>query len=348
MRRSRTLLIVGSSAMLGALALASPAPAQTSKAGVVTTLQGSASVARPTTPQPAPLRVRDDVFGQDRITTGEQSLARILLGGKAVVTVREHSQLTISETATTSTIDITSGRIALVVDKSRINPGESVQIKTPNAVAAIRGTVVITEVAPNPAGATSRFTLLTGIVDVYLVDGSGQPTGQPVTLKPLQAVGVVGSTPPGNPQGISRAEADAIASDYKVGLKQPPAGAHNEISEAQVGEAARRAAALGGPDNKKDGPDVGSGDDKNGKKDGNSGGGNQLADRGIGAAGSVLGENRDIGSREHGAGGRSGGSGGGGSPIGAGGGGAGGVGVGGDDLRGGGIGDFIHGRGHRQ
>jgi FecR-like protein len=347
MKRTTTLLIIGGSAMLGALAFASPAPAQTPKAGVVTTLQGSATVARQSTPQPAPLRPRDDVFVQDRISTGEQSLARILLGGKAVVTVREHSQLTISETATTSTLDVTSGRIALVVDKSRIRPGESVQIRTPNAVAAIRGTVVITEVMPNPSGATSRFTLLTGIVDVYLVDGAGQRSGQPVTLKPLQAVGVVGSTPPGKPQGISRAEADAIASDYKVGLKQPPPGAHTEISQAQVSEAMRRAAALGGRDDTRGTDVAGNGADKNANKDGDSGGGNQVADRGIGGAGNLLGEGRDIGGREHGPGSRSGG----GSTIGAGGGGPGGGDVGGDDLRTGGDigrGDGGRGQGHRR
>lgn len=54
--------------------------AQQPKAGVVTTLQGRAMVARPVLPQPGPLKFKDDVFLQDRIATRENSVARLLLG----------------------------------------------------------------------------------------------------------------------------------------------------------------------------------------------------------------------------------------------------------------------------
>ena len=92
-------------AFAAALALVLPTqalPQEAPKAGVVTTLQGTASVAR-STQEPRPLKFKDDVFVQDRITTGDDSIVRILLGGKAVVTVRERSVLTISETPTTAT-----------------------------------------------------------------------------------------------------------------------------------------------------------------------------------------------------------------------------------------------------
>src|SRR5687767_7535055 len=100
MNRMSTLLT--SSMIAVALALALPQPAAAQKvAGVVTTLQGSATVTRVTatqpTPQAGPLKFRDSVYERDRVTTGEQSIARILLGGKAVVTVREHSSLLITE-----------------------------------------------------------------------------------------------------------------------------------------------------------------------------------------------------------------------------------------------------------
>src|SRR5262245_21493830 len=91
-------------AMIAAMSLVLPvvASGQSPWAGVVTTLQGTATVARASVPRPIPLRFRDDVFVRDRITTGAASIARILLGGKAVVTIRERSELTITETATTS------------------------------------------------------------------------------------------------------------------------------------------------------------------------------------------------------------------------------------------------------
>ena len=124
-------LFMGTAAIAAiSLMLPAAAPAQGPRAGVVTTLQGTATVARMSTPEPSPLKFRDDVFVKDRITTGEESIARILLGGKAVVTIRERSSLTITETPTTSTIELASGKIALSVNKDRVKPGESLSSPT--------------------------------------------------------------------------------------------------------------------------------------------------------------------------------------------------------------------------
>lgn len=248
-------------AVTAAIAMLLPAasPAQSTKAGVVTTVKGTASVARASAPEPAPLKFRDDVFVQDRISTGDESIARILLGGKALVTVRERSQLTITETATTSTIEMTSGKIALSVDKSRVKPGESVQIKTPNAVAAIRGTIIIAEVDPGAAGSETHFTLLTGIVDVTRVDQStGRASGAPVTMLPLQTLGVIGAGALGTPRPITKTDAGSIAASFSVPLKEPSNPASARLMDDQVQEAARRAGAVtsGGSKDTKDTSDV--------------------------------------------------------------------------------------------
>jgi hypothetical protein len=216
------------------------------KAGVVTTLQGTATVARSTAAQPTPLRFRDDVFVHDHIVTGESAIVRILLGGRAVVTVRERSALTIHETPTTSTIEIGSGKIALAVARDRMKPGESVQIKTPNAMAGVRGTVVIADVAAPAGGAvTTRFTLLTGIVDVARLDAAtGQATGQLVTLRPLQTIAVTGGLPPGAVRALGSHEAQSIADDYKVVLPPPPPSANAQVTEQQIELAVQHSAAL--------------------------------------------------------------------------------------------------------
>ena len=83
---------------------------------------------------------------EDTVTTGDKSLARMLLGGKAVVTVRERSTVTITEVPGRSTIDLDSGKFALAVAREKMRPGEEIQIRTPNAIAGVRGTVVVTEV----------------------------------------------------------------------------------------------------------------------------------------------------------------------------------------------------------
>src|SRR5262245_27691115 len=147
--------------------------AQATKAGVVTTLEGNVTAARTTAAQPVALKFKDDVFVNDRVVTGDRSLARLLLGGKAVVTVRERSALTITEVPGRSTIDLDSGKVAVAVAKDKMRPGEQVEVKTPNAVAAVRGTVFIAEVVRATAsadnaqgGTTANFYVLTGSVAV--------------------------------------------------------------------------------------------------------------------------------------------------------------------------------------
>jgi len=73
------------------LAILSPTAAlgQAEKVGVVTTLEGNVTARRAVLPLPVPLKFKDDVFFRDTITTGDQSLARVLLGGKSIVTVRD-------------------------------------------------------------------------------------------------------------------------------------------------------------------------------------------------------------------------------------------------------------------
>ena len=107
-----------------ALLLPAPAVAQEiRKAGVVTTLRGQATVARVALPQPAPLHFKDDVFFQDRLATERESVVRLLLGGKALVTIRELSDFTIMEGPNRATVDLNLGRLALQVIRRLMRPG---------------------------------------------------------------------------------------------------------------------------------------------------------------------------------------------------------------------------------
>jgi hypothetical protein len=140
MRRWTTLAVI---AALAAALLPVPIEAQTSDAvGVVTTIDGRATVARPAIPAPLSLKFKDDVFGRDKISTQENSLVRVLLGGKAILTVRELSQVTISEEPGRAVVTLPDGKVVLAVAKQRMRPGESIEIRTPNAVAAVRGSML--------------------------------------------------------------------------------------------------------------------------------------------------------------------------------------------------------------
>jgi hypothetical protein len=195
------VLIVG---VAGGVSIPSAFAQDTRGVGVVTTLTGQAMVARPAQPQALPLHFKDDVFGRDRISTAEKSLVRVLLGGKAVVTVRELSVLTISEDMGHAEVNLQSGKVALAVAHQRMKPGESITLRARNAVAAIRGTVVIAEVLTATAqagqptqasGGIGVFHVLNGTVEVTPPGGnpflvttgqSGDGTGRVWTRTPTE------------------------------------------------------------------------------------------------------------------------------------------------------------------
>ncbi len=215
---------------LAALIVATPAAAfaQLTKAGVVTTLHGTATVSRASISQPVPLKFKDDVFVQDRVSTGDDSVARILLGGRAIVTVRERSALTITEVPGVSTVNVGIGRAAIAVAKERMKPGETIEIRTPNAVAGIRGTIVVVEVdqttvqaGQGPAAFTTRFTVLTGQVLVRQLQG-GQPFGSGVMLGANEQARFTGFTPPIT-RPLTPSEAGQLSNSFKATKTDPPA-----------------------------------------------------------------------------------------------------------------------------
>jgi hypothetical protein len=172
------------------------AQAQT-KAGVVTNLEGTATKASIAQPQAVDLKFKDDVFQNDRIVTRERSIVRLLLGGKAVVTVRESSALTITEVPGKSTIELQTGKIAVAVAKDRMRPGESVEVKTPNAVAAVRGTTFVVEVE----GTTAQAGGAIGGVVTHIFGFTGQVlatfrAGNPLTIGPGNFARGMGNQPP--------------------------------------------------------------------------------------------------------------------------------------------------------
>jgi hypothetical protein len=203
---------------LSILLVLAPSPVRAQGLGVVTTLTGSATLARAS--QSQPLRFRDSVFEQDKIATAEKSLVRVLLGGKAIVTIRELSELTITEGHAKSIIQLSSGKIGLAVASERMKPGEEIEIRTPNAVAAVRGTVFVVELIRPPKAATSGATpfvtnihVVKGIVDVSALNAA--PGTPPSRVGAGQSIGVTAGSA-GQAQPFSPAAMAAVFSDLSA------------------------------------------------------------------------------------------------------------------------------------
>lgn len=220
---------------IAALALASLASAQ-EPAGVVTTLEGKVTVAHTSSPAPTPLKFRDSVFVRDRIATGKDAFARVLLGGRAVVTIREFSAVTITEEPGVATVSVGSGRVAVAVARERMRPGDLVEVRTPNAVAGIRGTVIVAEVfGPH----NSLITVLKGVIDVTRLDG-GHPTGPATVLNALEQVRI--GTRILTPQTISTDDARRIRDTFRTTPPRAvPVATTAAVTQAEVERVSREA-----------------------------------------------------------------------------------------------------------
>src|SRR5262249_15568079 len=223
-----------------------PATAQTATpVGIVTTLQGQATVAHAASSSTLPLKFKDSIFERDRINTAENSIVKVLMGGRAVVTVRELSVLTITEDLGRTTINLDSGKIAVAVAKQRMKPGEKLEVHTPNAVAAVRGTVFVVEVARQGAqagggnlGAATQVTSVTGSVEVT-------PANNPANtalLTAFKSVNLLGPTL-GQVRTLSQPEMNTLlsglAASAKVGVNQGDV-AGNERKGANQAHGSRR------------------------------------------------------------------------------------------------------------
>jgi hypothetical protein len=223
-----------------ALAVGAQADAQ-ERAGVVTTLEGNVTVTRASLSEPTPLKFKDDIFVRDRIATGKDSVARILLGGRAVVTVREHSAVTITEAPGVATVDVAAGRVAVAVAREKMRHGDLLQVKTPNAVAGIRGTVIVAEVFN---ASHSVVTVLKGTIDVTRLE-AGQLVGAATIVNALQQVTVAGRAPVSAPQRIGPEAARQLGQEFRLAPPRaiPPA-ATAAVNAGELHRAAKDLAAL--------------------------------------------------------------------------------------------------------
>jgi hypothetical protein len=201
-------------------------------AGIVTAVRGEVSVVRGTDREPLPLGFKASVYVRDRITTGDDAFARVFLGGRAVVSVRERSVFTITEMPDRAIVDLTRGRAAVAVAKERMRPGESVEIRTPNTVAGIRGTVVVAEVRSGVRGVESRITVVRGLVDVR------SATGGTATLGPLDRVRVIGGDIAAS--RLDRVTVERLVSEFRM-IQSGPGGAASVPSDAALERAIRDA-----------------------------------------------------------------------------------------------------------
>jgi hypothetical protein len=187
MRHARVFLSLMVSVMAGTLFTGVATAAETSKAaGQVMAVAGPVTVARADV-TPHQLKFRDSLYWRDVVEARRDGIARVLLGGKATVTVRELTRLEVREEQRVEGVryvaDLVSGRVRASVARMLMRPGEQMEVWTFNTVASVRGTDFIVETAERPVRA-GVFGLL-GARDVGESVG-GRPVAVVVVTHPAR------------------------------------------------------------------------------------------------------------------------------------------------------------------
>ena len=221
------------------------ASGQAVKAGVVTTLEGTVTAARSTGAQPAALKFKDEVLLNDTIATGDRALARVLLGPAALLTVHERSILTLTPGPGPAALALDSGKLALAVAREALPGNQAIELRTPHAIAIVRGSVLIAEVlrprASRDAAVVTIVSVLRGTARVLPLDPATRaPLGAPVTLTALQRLRLA-SAAPARVEPISPAQIPALLAGLQPTAPPHTAAANREQLKAQ---ALQTAAAL--------------------------------------------------------------------------------------------------------
>ena len=258
--------------VIAVAALAIPAAAA-DDIGIVTAVNGTASLLRGSVP-PQPVKFKDKVQWRDVIETAKSASARVLLLGKTSLAVRELSRVELREEAVAGgraqTMVVLSGKVRAIVERSFMDKGEQVEVRSPNAVAAVRGTDFIVEVIPPPAHAqgfgmlaaqdggpivaqgpadvTTLVYTIAGVVDVTSgateritafqgarVVGGGIPERFAFTLVDLPNITKGLTVPPPVPTKFPQASTATVVRVERTALEQPLRGGAGTVEKPIAG-----------------------------------------------------------------------------------------------------------------
>ena len=227
-------------ALVSLIVCFAPSIARAQQVGTVTQLSGSAQIQR----AGATISVAQGIAVElnDRLTTSARSSATVTLASGTTLSLVEHTNLTFDQSVTNAgtgrtQLNLVAGGLRSIV--SVLQPTQTFEVHTPNAVAAVRGTdfdTTYTEgrVRPGYEGCQrySDFRVREGVVAVsnpanpaeVVEVSAGYETTVPCLLSPLSAgpLGIAGAAGPNAAGGRSAGAGGAAAA--AVGFSAPPPG----------------------------------------------------------------------------------------------------------------------------
>ena len=265
------------------LLVTSPALAQ-GVHGVFTVVKGDVQVESGKDKKVQKARIGAKVFASDTIIAGKDSRAKIEMSDKNIINISPDSKLLIEKYENSGgkkevLLNVLQGKVRPAVNQKYDGESEKFHVKTPSAVAGVRGTDFL--VSYNPGTKASQVVTFEGKVDVGAkVDVSGKIVN-PVSVLPGQFTTSSASAPPAPPapmpqEQLKQMNRESVAepSANAAGPAGSPTAASGDKNSDDGGKDKKDAPAdsknAGGPGDKpsdKSGSDSSGGDNAAGGQD---------------------------------------------------------------------------------
>lgn len=172
--------------------------------GLFMVVKGSVKVISAKDKKEAPVKVGSKVFVGDTVVTEKDSRAKIVMSDRNVLQLSPESRFEINKYKSAATENEREVQVSLMQGKVRVQVEQKYgeknkfELRTPTAVAGVRGTEYIAQF--NPTTNSSMFVVMSGSVSVAPARGpnaaAGAPAAPPAVLSANMASVVSASEPP--------------------------------------------------------------------------------------------------------------------------------------------------------
>lgn len=249
--------------------------AQAETYGTMMVVKGDIKVASAKSGKVENAKVGFKVYEGDAITAGADSRAKIIMSDKNVLNISPDSKITIAKYENNSQkgsrnveLKVDYGKVRASVEQQYDGEKNKFNIRTPTAVAGVRGTDFLAGF--NPQTRKTQVVTFSGVVAVGQAGANGQ-ISNPVFVQPGQTTSVSEGQAPEAPKALPKEQVQDMNNESKAETAKnntpeaQPAAQQAQKDEPKKEDAPKAEAASTGS-----GPEAGSKDTANNKQDSSS------------------------------------------------------------------------------
>jgi hypothetical protein len=184
--------------------------------------------------------VQDEIVLRDQLRTYPQSKLEILFQDDSTLTLAENSQITVDEqivqpaAPSTSVFSLLRGKVRAAVTNRYQLPGARFELRTPTAVAGVRGTEFISSFDPAPDPAQDN-SLVVGVIDQTRAESLAF-LGLPVFLDPQFYTEILRNQRPTPPRLMDLLLFQSLIAATTITLPPPPGPVTSQQATQITGE----------------------------------------------------------------------------------------------------------------